>query len=404
MQPTLAGLSLINNSAAHSVVQNFASLPVPSVQRTPPDVLSKKLPVDDLARLPNKTPLQQRTTTPTQATSAKSLLIPWRQSISAGSAEEALKIIFNLPQTTDFEMISFGATANVKKMNIDTKEYALKVSIAESKTLKASFSRSAFTTKQGEICGLEIPTHPCIVKTYSLLILDETTKQYHLISKPEGLPHGEHDKYSVRACIQELITGRDLYDCLHTDEILEPCAEIAITIGLQAAEALQFLHNHGFIYRDLKPENMFYNRGTGRVKLTDLGLLKHLPAKQTTNTFCGSPNYMAPEIILNKPYDHKVDNFALGMLLCELVVGVPLFYKHKHRKKIYDGIVEFSGKRHKQRKAIIMQHSAEMLRYDPELLSIISRLTCGQSGSRMTLSTAIEKLSELQQKVGETQV
>ncbi len=61
---------------------------------------------------------------------------------------------------------------------------------------------------------------------------------------------------------------------------------------------LSYLHNKNYIYRDLKPENVLFD-DLGFAKLTDFGLAKNIKANEVTKSFCGTPEYMAPEIILN---------------------------------------------------------------------------------------------------------
>ena len=78
------------------------------------------------------------------------------------------------------------------------------------------------------------------------------------------------------------------------------------------------------VFRDLKPENVLV-QNNGYLKLADFGFIKMLPGSSRTYTFCGTPEYIAPEIILNKGYGKPVDWYATGILLYEMMYGRPPF-------------------------------------------------------------------------------
>lgn len=92
-----------------------------------------------------------------------------------------------------------------------------------------------------------------------------------------------------------------------------------------AVEAFDYLHRRFIVYRDLKPENMLLDRN-GIPKLADFGFAKRLKSESSrTYTFCGTAEYVSPEIILNKGQDVAVDIWALGCFMYELISGSPPF-------------------------------------------------------------------------------
>ena len=106
--------------------------------------------------------------------------------------------------------------------------------------------------------------------------------------------------------------------------------EIARFYSAQVVLALEYLHSKDIIYRDLKPENIMLEQ-SGYILLTDFGLSKIV---KKTKSFCGTPDYIPPEILNGEPYTKSVDWWQLGILLYELVMGVPPFYHKKMDVKI----------------------------------------------------------------------
>lgn len=129
--------------------------------------------------------------------------------------------------------------------------------------------------------------------------------------------------------------GGDMFthlgDCKHFDETRSKF------YAAQVILALEYLHNCDLIYRDLKPENVMIDIH-GYVKLTDFGFCK-LMTKVRTWTLCGTPYYIAPELLLMKGYGTSADWWSFGILVYEMNAGQPPFNGYNHMK-IYEKIIK----------------------------------------------------------------
>ena len=122
--------------------------------------------------------------------------------------------------------------------------------------------------------------------------------------------------------VLELLQGGELFTHLRSRGKLSE--QTARFYAATVVYAFSTLHAKKIAYRDLKPENLVMDT-RGYIKLVDFGLAKQLLSGKTW-TLCGTPDYLAPEIILNEGHDLAVDYWALGVLIFEMVVGAPPFY------------------------------------------------------------------------------
>jgi len=139
--------------------------------------------------------------------------------------------------------------------------------------------------------------------------------------------------------VLEYLAGGELFMQLQTQRIL--MEDTAIFYLSQVLLAVEHLHKQGIIYRDLKPENIMLNR-RGHVKLTDFGMC-HVPDNDTndpTYTFCGTVEYMAPEI-LNRSGRHgkEADWWSFGILIHDMLTGSPPF-TGSNRKMIAEKVIK----------------------------------------------------------------
>lgn len=109
---------------------------------------------------------------------------------------------------------------------------------------------------------------------------------------------------------------------------------------LYAAEitlALEHVHAQNIIYRDLKPENLLLD-ADGHIRVTDFGLSKENVTDDNVKSFCGTPEYLAPEVLKRQKYGKSVDWWSLGTLLYEMISGLPPFYD-RNRERMYKKIL-----------------------------------------------------------------
>ncbi|KNC52499.1 ULK protein kinase [Thecamonas trahens ATCC 50062] len=150
------------------------------------------------------------------------------------------------------------------------------------------------------------------------------------ISILKGLEHpsiiGMLDSFETSSefCVVTEYAEGELFQILEDDGKL-PEVQVQV-LARQLTDALQYLHAHRVIHRDMKPQNILVT-SDGRIKLCDFGFARSMSASTLVLTSIkGTPLYMAPELVQELPYNHTVDLWSLGVILYELFVGKPPFY------------------------------------------------------------------------------
>jgi len=122
----------------------------------------------------------------------------------------------------------------------------------------------------------------------------------------------------------ELVTGGELFDQIVSKGTYSE-TDAALIIK-QILEAVEYMHQNGIAHRDLKPENLLVTGPTNNIiKVSDFGLSKDYGA-DSLKTACGTPDYVAPEVLKGGHYDNTVDIWSIGVISYILLCGFPPFY------------------------------------------------------------------------------
>ncbi|KAM9823586.1 calcium/calmodulin-dependent protein kinase type 1D [Neosynchiropus ocellatus] len=139
--------------------------------------------------------------------------------------------------------------------------------------------------------------------------------------------------------IMQLVSGGELFD-----RIVEKgfyTEKDASTLIRQVLDAVHYLHRMGIVHRDLKPENLLYfnPQDESKIMISDFGLSKMEGSGDVMSTACGTPGYVAPEVLAQKPYSKAVDCWSIGVIAYILLCGYPPFYD-ENDSKLFEQILK----------------------------------------------------------------
>lgn len=244
-------------------------------------------------------------------------------------------------------------------------------------TLGRVLGRGSFATVRRATCKKDESVWAVKIIVKSALNPEDKASLEKEVEIMERLAELRHENIvQLRECfdgdtfymVMELCTGGEVFDrVVEKEKYSEDEAKIAIK---QVACALQVCHSMGIVHRDLKPENLLYvSPESDQIKLADFGLANLLTPETALETACGTPGYVAPEILWGSGYNKEVDIWSLGVITYILLCGFPPFYdEHQNRlfKKIRNGDYTFPSPYWDQVSDSAKKFVVSMLTVDPD--------------------------------------
>mmetsp|Transcript_22900 Transcript_22900/g.53437 ORF Transcript_22900/g.53437 Transcript_22900/m.53437 type:complete len:342 (+) Transcript_22900:28-1053(+) len=250
------------------------------------------------------------------------------------------------------ESLGSGAFAVVKRGVHKKTGENVAIKIIDKKAIGADMAESL----QTEIEILQKVSHPNII---GLKEIFDSSKKLHLV--------------------MEMVSGGELFDRIvekgHYSET--DAADLMRAI----LDGLRYLHGLGIIHRDLKPENLLYATPAedSPIKIADFGLAKICPQQEIMFTTCGTPGYVAPEILRGEGYGAEVDTWSCGVILYILLCGFPPFFEES-TPALFDLIM----------KCDYSFPDPYWTNVSDSAKDVISRILVPQPGSRLTIDEILD--------------
>lgn len=272
--------------------------------------------------------------------------IELKESLGKAGSVEAMQALKNLWKLSDFELRetlgtgSFGRVRFAKHIP-SGKFYAIKI-LKKAEILRLKQVDHILSEKT----ILQAINHPFIVNMFASFQVCAVVT----LSDSPVLNLAQDKKYLYLA--MEYVVGGEFFTHLRRAGRFNN--DSSCFYAAQIVLIFQYLHSKDIVYRDLKPENLLLD-AKGNIKMTDFGFAKKVEFR--TWTLCGTPEYIAPEILLNKGHGKPVDWWALGILIYEMLAGAPPFVDDDPMgiyQKILAGRIEYPAHFNRHAKVLLV--------------------------------------------------
>ena len=384
------------------------------------EVADKKVPAAEAIHPGETVPAKKKTHERSVATLSCALeptspkpLLPTGGTLEASSLPGALSEIFGL---TCKEKIGFGGYSEVYEyFNKQGDKFAVK----KINQAKIDAKKPSISLDKGEIHGFALNGHPNIIHTHAIILFNRSSGTYLAVCNQgelEKIPACEKQHYCVAATVCERFDGLDLVDDMEQGARLGAkypfdgyAEEDVLRIGSAVARALVYMHGKGIVYRDVKPDNVMIDKTRLIIKVVDFGFCKSLPEKEKTKTFCGTTDYMSPEIVLLDKkeihgYGRKVDSWSLGALLLILRTKCPITEISTRQRRLlrgeisildkYENILAFSKLNTRNKKELLFQLFRNEFGRNSRLKNLIVQLTKFDPEERISVEKALSDYLE----------
>ncbi|KAI1889370.1 hypothetical protein AGOR_G00178550 [Albula goreensis] len=298
----------------------------PSKRHSIAEEIGELIPED---KMPDKQEVQDALATFDFLNDRNSLvMLPGHDSIGENDIQQPdLELITN-PQTTEIreEEIFQFSLSDFKCVAVLGRGHFGKVLLSEYKNTGEMFAIKAL--KKGDIVARdEVDSLMCEKRIFETV---NSVRHPFLVNLFACFQTKDHVCF-----VMEYAAGGDLMMHIHADVFSEPRS---VFYAACVVLGLQFLHDHKIVYRDLKLDNLLLDT-EGYVKIADFGLCKEgMGFRDRTSTFCGTPEFLAPEVLTETSYTRAVDWWGLGVLIFEMLVGESPF-PGDDEEEVFDSIV-----------------------------------------------------------------